>query len=866
MSPVASMVKRVLLLTVLMGPALALIGGSKTPSSSSPLVIRDNEVGVGPALMLGNSIKCAPEQTLLSLVDFMGMLLGHTSGVETVFFLGRMLCTLSSPSMVVCFGLSPLSLWSLTCCRYDDCDFVSMRASLKVSQGCFQDGFAVTHAANVDVMVNFSFWVGSISVESLPSSYLPLVLEDVRGLCWEFETDLLLDMFSFGQKTSLKGMIKGKRFLAKLLWSISSDLFFHLPQVLPLECPAAASVAAFDGGYCVRPLAAAASVAAPVIPLYLGSVEMVPGSFAHVVLGIQEGCLSSVGSDVLPYLIALEGSFVLLLAALVGYFTVCGAFLHGSSGRAAAFERVTPNGHLYLVAGISWICERFPWSFLVNGLVLGLRVLFSCITSLVVHARVLGLQSFVYALDGFLALESDGMDRHVLAGRLFLGTGEQASGRVDVPGKDNQQHAAAASMGSGLCLEATRGVQICQPCQDSSAPPVIPVCSILVRTLSGRTRVCSLPTGFTVLDLENCVSDYTAVPCSSFYLTYQGKVLSADQVQNFDSGSLVPVVMHGRLRGGSAIPGAWVCNVCHASGCWPTKNRCFRCGHARNTLVAGAPAFSPPVGREAAHPGRAPRAKAAPVNPTFRPPRVIPPKKSSSPANASSPPASPPTQVSPELLVATLRALGIGEDLLKQIQSSIVPPAAPKVERKEQKLFQLRGLIETQKSQVSKLEKSENHHRSQLEVCVANKQRREEELAALQAEYRSVTDGKLSPNSTPAASVVSSREPAESCDPDLMEDDPPPPAEGHPLVHELPAPAPEDDEQRTKAKRLKTNDTHASAHGVGHDPALFGQHIALCSDSELDMYLKEIQKRREAIVDGAASGVLIGDFEEEPEV
>ena len=148
------------------------------------------------------------------------------------------------------------------------------------------------------------------------------------------------------------------------------------------------------------------------------------------------------------------------------------------------------------VAGICWIVVRFPWSPLANGLVLGLRVLCTCTTALVVHARDFGLQSFVYALDGFLALESDGMDRHVLAGRLFLGTGEQASGRVDVPGKDTQQHAAAASMGSGLCLQATNGVQICQSCQDSSAPPVIPVCSILVRTLSGRTRVCSLPTGF----------------------------------------------------------------------------------------------------------------------------------------------------------------------------------------------------------------------------------------------------------------------------------------------------------------------------------------------------------------------------------
>ena len=164
------------------------------------------------------------------------------------------------------------------------------------------------------------------------------------------------------------------------------------------------------------------------------------------------------------------------------------------------------------------------------------------------------------ALDGLVALVSvialetrfsviEGLDRHVLAGSLFLGTGEQASGRVDVPGKDILQQAAAASMGSGLCLEATKGVQICQSRQVSSASPVTPVCSILVRTLSGRTRVCSLPAGFTVDELENCVSEYTAVPRSSFFLTFQGKMIAADQVKNIDSGSLIPVVMHGRLRG-----------------------------------------------------------------------------------------------------------------------------------------------------------------------------------------------------------------------------------------------------------------------------------------------------------------------------
>ena len=43
------------------------------------------------------------------------------------------------------------------------------------------------------------------------------------------------------------------------------------------------------------------------------------------------------------------------------------------------------------------------------------------------------------------------LDRHVLAGSLFWGTGEQATGRVDVPSKDNQQQAAAAKETPFIC-------------------------------------------------------------------------------------------------------------------------------------------------------------------------------------------------------------------------------------------------------------------------------------------------------------------------------------------------------------------------------------------------------------------------------
>ena len=46
------------------------------------------------------------------------------------------------------------------------------------------------------------------------------------------------------------------------------------------------------------------------------------------------------------------------------------------------------------VAGFCWIVASFSWSHLANGLVLGLRVLYSCTTTLVVLARDLRLQNF----------------------------------------------------------------------------------------------------------------------------------------------------------------------------------------------------------------------------------------------------------------------------------------------------------------------------------------------------------------------------------------------------------------------------------------------------------------------------------------
>ena len=146
--------------------------------------------------------------------------------------------------------------------------------------------------------------------------------------------------------------------------------------------------------------------------------------------------------------------------------------------------------------------------------------------------------------------------------------------------------AAAASMGPGSCLEADKVVENRLAFLGSKAVPEIPARTCLVRSLTGRTLVCSLPAGYTMDDVERCASECTALPRHTFFLTFQWKRLSAGDIGGVDLTGLVPLVMHGRLCGGSAVPGAWACNICHASGCWPTRSRCFRCGNPGSTGTA----------------------------------------------------------------------------------------------------------------------------------------------------------------------------------------------------------------------------------------------------------------------------------------
>ena len=155
----------------------------------------------------------------------------------------------------------------------------------------------------------------------------------------------------------------------------------------------------------------------------------------------------------------------------------------------------------------------------------------------------------------------------------------------------------------------------------------------------------------------------------------------------------------------SPIPGEWTCPGCMRSGCWPTKNTCFRCGTMRPNsplppgpvLSNSRPARAP---REQRHPGRAPGVSPSGC-PTER--RTPPPHVSSAPSAPSVPAAA---GLNLDVVVQFLRGLNVPSEILADIQKAVPPPAPKKTVHqltKEQKCSQLRNKVDITKQQLSKL-------------------------------------------------------------------------------------------------------------------------------------------------------------------
>ena len=147
---------------------------------------------------------------------------------------------------------------------------------------------------------------------------------------------------------------------------------------------------------------------------------------------------------------------------------------------------------------------------------------------------------------------------------------------------------------------------------------------MFAQSLTGRLLVFRVPEQVIYsTDRVSTLSNLTDVPAQLFYLTLNGRCLNSDSCTVVTLLPAQTVRMHGRLKRGGATPicglveTEWFCAAFNRGGCWPTKQRCFRCNlpWTESDKMRGAPSFHPEGGkgkgkgqqqREVQFPGRAP--------------------------------------------------------------------------------------------------------------------------------------------------------------------------------------------------------------------------------------------------------------------
>ena len=304
----------------------------------------------------------------------------------------------------------------------------------------------------------------------------------------------------------------------------------------------------------------------------------------------------------------------------------------------------------------------------------------------------------------------------------------------------------------------------------SSPPPEVLLgerkFQVLVRTLAGPT--VSLYVHDHISDHCLCllIAEKVGVPTSSFYILLDGKMWKDGT--RLKSGDVVQMV--GRLRGGTRqplvyIPGQWTCTACGMEGCWPSRSRCYRCLAPRSDshqADSSQPVLGKGKQRERAYPGQLP-VNHAPVNPTFRVAKKAKPMAPVPPG-----PVPPPPQEAPQVnlddstaiaqVIQLLASLGVSDQLLQQVKSSIPPPATnkPKTIGPEKQLQIISGKLNVLNQQVNKLTKTRNRLTQEMDECHKQYREKTAQIAELEAEYRAVRDnGKFTPTqATPAPSVA----------------------------------------------------------------------------------------------------------------
>ena len=126
---------------------------------------------------------------------------------------------------------------------------------------------------------------------------------------------------------------------------------------------------------------------------------------------------------------------------------------------------------------------------------------------------------------------------------------------------------------------------------------------VFVRTFSG-TRTFYASSSMLISDFILMVSQSTAVPETSFYLTFQGTLLhGGHSIGEVGIGRDASLAVRGRLLGGATKGTSfpqyheWYCVRCQRGGCWATKFSCFRCGLSRLESEAVTGGFLQPTSK-----------------------------------------------------------------------------------------------------------------------------------------------------------------------------------------------------------------------------------------------------------------------------
>ena len=270
-------------------------------------------------------------------------------------------------------------------------------------------------------------------------------------------------------------------------------------------------------------------------------------------------------------------------------------------------------------------------------------------------------------------------------------------------------------------------------------------------TLSGKTLTMNEDPGILVSELLDKIAGLSALPTSAFYLTFGHTCLDgADTLKSAGVQRDSLLRMRGRLLGGTArgprnfqVPGSWHCSFCNMGGCWPGRDRCFRCNNPRFSNAQRPP-------RESHFPGR-PVQHGVSREPTIRVSRPQPAPKSGprpSPAAAShSSSASPPGNA--QAVLKALKGLGLPDALLQQVHQSLSPPQKPFTSRHRQ-LAHLDEQLKALKSRIQRQNLAVERHREQGE-------RMQEKLLNMHVEEDKLKEEyKVLQNSPPSQRLLSS--------------------------------------------------------------------------------------------------------------